>query len=157
MLKTLRLALLILCALGLTVARLSAADGVTRSEDLALSEGDPKEVLVLLKSIAGTIDVSVVDQHTIRVRDTPNHLAVAEQVVKMFASVEESRYTAGDGSVILNVFLQHATAKDVMFALRAKLHVPKIAIIGTNRVLLRDTASQADAALGMIRDMEHAG
>jgi type II secretory pathway component GspD/PulD (secretin) len=155
-----RLPLLIACALLLAAVTVCVADDVTQSQDFSLSSVKPKDALTVLRTIVGTKAVNIVEPRTVILRDTPDNLALAETLIKIMDSSGEgyqhSFHKTSDGSVVLSVILEQASAKDVLTVLRTQLRIRRIATLGDTRIILRDTEDQADAALDLIQKVDQA-
>jgi type II secretory pathway component GspD/PulD (secretin) len=153
------LALVIACA-ACFVGTARAADEPAQDQTFNLENVEAKDALTILRSIADTRKVSYVDEHTIVVQDTPENLALVSAVVKMADAAgdtaDESPLPVSDGTVITAVVLRHASAKDVLIALRREVQIRRIATLGEARVIFRDTESQTQAALEVIRRLEGA-
>jgi hypothetical protein len=153
------LALAIACA-ACVVSTARAADEVAREQTFHLENVEAKDALTILRSIADTRKVSYVDEHTIAVQDTPENLALVSAVVRVADTAgdtaDESPIPASDGTVITVVDLRHASSLDVLRALRKELQIRRIATLGESRVFLRDTESQTQAALEVIRRLDGA-
>jgi hypothetical protein len=157
MIRRLQLAL-VLASLPCLVAPARAADEATQELTFHLTQIAARDAATLLRTIAGTKNISGVDDSTIVIRDTPENLDLATAVVGMAdtsgATSPEGRLAVSDDTVIASVALEHASARDVMLALRTQVQIARIATLGEKKVFLRDTDSQITAALKVISDLE---
>lgn len=148
--------LIIGCALWSAVAH--ADDHVTRTTRLKLTQMQPVDAIVLLRTIAGCKHVSAVDEQWVQVVDTVENLVLAERVVALadvpFDSSQPTLLTAEDGSVILSLSLQYASLKDVMIALRSDVKVAHIATLEPSGIMVRDTEEQVKAALELVQRLD---
>ena len=124
----------------------------------SLNHATSPEAATVLRTIAGVKDLEFPSDNAITVRDTQERLALAAAVVKMLDSADDAAemapLSADDGSVIATVVLKRASEQEVMLALRKELHFARFATAGEKRILLRDTASQVQAALKLIARLE---
>jgi hypothetical protein len=150
-------AILALC--GLTSISALAADS-TVTADLVLEQLRPADALTTVRSLAEVRGAEVLNEHSVRVTGDADSVAVAKLVIDLaehpsVVAGEIPTRTLADGSVIASVRLKHASAVDVMMALRKEVGVRKIVAISTpSTVVVRDTAAQVESALAVIRQME---
>jgi len=156
------LALVIACA-ACFVSAVCAADEMEQDpqdQTFHLENVEAKDALTVLRSITDTRKISAVDEHTITVRDTAENLALVSEVVKRADAagdtVDESPLPVSDGTVITAVALRQASSMEVLKALRNEVRIRRIATVGEARVIFRDTESQTQAALEVIRRLEGA-
>lgn len=154
------LALAIACA-ACFVSAARAADEPAQDQTFHLENIEAKDALTVLRSITDTRKISAADEHTITVRDTPENLALVSEVVRRADAAgdtaDKSPLPVSDGTVITAVDLRHASSKDVLIALRREAQIRRIATVGEARVIFRDTESQTQAALEVLRRLEGAG
>ena len=140
------------------VSTARAADKPAQGQTFHLENIEAKDALTIVRTITNTTKISDVDEHTFTVRDTPENLALVSAVVRMADATgdtaDESPLPADDGTVITAVALRHALALDVLKTLRKEVRVARIATLGEKMVFLRDTESQTQAALEVIRRLE---
>ena len=155
--KVVGLAILVI---GLMSSICLAADS-TVTVDLALKKIEAMDALQLVRSMARVRGrLEVVDEHTIRVTDNAETIAVVRLVIE---AVEDSNAAAekiptrslADGSAIACVCLEHASVFDVMMTLRKEVNIANVAVIARPPiVVVRDTPAQVDSALSVILRME---
>ncbi|HEX6901864.1 MAG TPA: hypothetical protein VF789_19240 [Thermoanaerobaculia bacterium] len=157
------LALVIACA-ACCVSAACAADEIEQDpqdQTFHLENMEAKDAFTILRSITDTKKLSDVDEHTIVVRDTPENLALVSEVMRRADAAgdtaDESPIPVSDGTVITAVDLRQASSLDVLRTLRKEVQIRRIATVGEARVIFRDTESQTQAALEVIRRLEGAG
>ena len=148
----------IACTTGIAYsAGESQAAGETQVVTFSFTNVTGREAATVLRTIVG-VSLEAADDHSITVRDTQEKLDLAAAVAKMLDTTDDTADTtplsAGDGSVIAAVVLNRASSVEVMDALRQELQIARIATAGEKMVFLRDTDSQIQAGLKVIRRLE---
>lgn len=151
--------LLTLCAALAAAAAAETPSPVT--EEIALARLDPRDVMTALRSMAGTRRIEAVDEHTLRITDTPATIELARLVVDLAENPdtlgEAAVHTLADGSALVCVALRHASIRDAMTALRAEVAVKRVAGNDTlASVMVRDTPAQVAASLAVLRRLDAA-
>jgi type II secretory pathway component GspD/PulD (secretin) len=132
----------------------------TETAEIALHQLEARGALTLLRTIANTRGLKLIDDRTVAVTDSPEVVALAKSVVDLAENPSElagevTTHTAPDGSVIASVRLQHAALTDVGKALRTEVSISRMAFNDAmSTVVVRDTPEQVQAALDVIRRLE---
>ncbi len=157
---TMRRFLVSLVCVALSASLASAAES-KQTADFNLQRVDPKGALVVLRTLANTRQIVVVDDHTVRVSDDESKIADVRAIVGLIEDPAEGSATVqlADGSTVAKASLRRAAAIDVLRAVREKLQIRKIATIGgdgstSSLVLVRDSNEQAQEALKLIAEMD---
>lgn len=140
----------------------AAADEPTATEtaEIALHQLEAPGALTLLRTIADTRGLKLVDERTVRVTDSPEVVALAKAVVDLAENPsdlagEVTTLAAPDGSAIAAVRVQHAALADVGTALRVEVKIRKMAFDeALSTIVVRDTPEQVQAALDAIRRLD---
>lgn len=133
---------------------------VAASAEIRLHQVSSRDGLVVVRAIAGTDDIEVLDEETLRVEDAPERLRLAETVLEMIDPPPEQprqvrRHEAGDGSVVLSAPLRDASPRDVMSALRSELRIRRVAVMEEPpTIVVRDSDEQVEAALKLVRRLD---
>ena len=138
----------------------AAADEPTETAEIALHQLKAPGALTLLRTIADTRGLKLIDERTVSVTDSPEVVALAKSVVDLAENPsdlagEVTTLAAPDGSVIAAVRVQHATLADVGSTLRVEVKIRKMAFDeALSTIVVRDTPEQVQAALDTIRRLE---
>lgn len=138
----------------------AAAGEPTETAEIALHQLEAPGALTLLRTIADTRGLKLVDERTIRVTDSPEVVALAKAVVDLAENPsdlagEVTTLAAPDGSVIAAVRVQHAALADVGTTLRVEVKIRKMAFDeALSTIVVRDTPEQVQAALDTIRRLD---
>jgi hypothetical protein len=144
-------------------ASLASAAESTLTADLDVHKIEPVDAVVVLRSIANVERAVAVDDDTVRVWGDEAKIAIARAVVDLIekpAEGSESSVQLAEGTTTVIAVLRHASAADVLKALRAKLHIRRVATIDTDdssSILVRDSSEQAQEALKLIAQMDGEG
>ncbi|HEX4962393.1 MAG TPA: secretin N-terminal domain-containing protein [Thermoanaerobaculia bacterium] len=145
-------------------ASLASAAESTLTADLAVHKVKPVDATVVLRSIANVERAVAVDDDTIRVWGDASRIAIARTVVDLIekpADASETSVQLADGTTAAIAALRHASAIDVLRALRAKLGIRKVATIdadnSSSSILVRDSSERAQEALKLIAEMDGEG
>jgi len=157
---TIRRFLVPVVCVALSTSLASAADS-TSTADFNLRRVEAKGAVVVLRTLANTRRIVVVDDHTVRISDDESKIADARAIVGLIENPAEGSATVqlADGSTVAMASLRRASASDVLTALRTKLQIRRIATIEgdgstSSRVFVRDTNEQAQEALKLIAEMD---
>jgi hypothetical protein len=137
-----------------------AADQPTETAEIALHQLEAPGALTLLRTIADTRGLKLVDERTIRVTDSREVVALAKAVVDLAENPsdlagEVQTLAAPDGSAIAAVRVQHAALADVGRTLRVEVRIRKMAFDeALSTIVVRDTPEQVQAALDTIRRLD---
>lgn len=153
---------LTLC-LGLMLA-LPTSGGAAEPENAAtaqfsLNHASASDAVVFVRAIAGVRQVDVLSDHELRIRDTPDRLEVAKQVVTLLDSPADSSLSTftvpNDQSVVAGFRLERTDPRDVMVALRTVLRIANVAAQQETRlVIVRDSLEQTDSARALVEILE---
>ena len=160
---TMRRFLVPVVCVALSTSLASAAES-TPTADFNLQRVKPNEALVVLRTLANTRRIVVVDDHTIRISDVESKIADARAIVGLIEKPADGSVTVqlADGSTVAMASLRRASANDVLTAVRTKLQIRRIVTIEadgstSSRVLVRDSKEQAQEALKLIAEMDGEG
>jgi hypothetical protein len=140
---------------------LASATETTLTADFDVQKVKPADAVVVLRTLADTRRIAVVDDHTVRVWDDESKIAVARAIVGLIEKPAEGSGASvqfADGTTVAIAALQRASSIDVLKALRAKLQIRRVATLDTDdsssSILVRDTNEQAQEALKLIAEMD---
>lgn len=139
----------------------SLASAAESTADFNLQRVRPNDALVVLRALANTRRIVVVDDHTVRVSDDESKIADARAVVGLIEKPAEGSGTSvqlADGTTVAIASLRRASAIDVLKELRAKLQIRRVATLeaddSSSSILVRDSHEQAQEALKLIAEMD---
>ena len=141
----------------------SSMEGVAglQARVFVLQHANAKDAVPLLRTIAAVEQLELLEGRRVRVTGSPEDLAVAAVVVRLFdvapdrQSAIESYSVPSEGSVITRFPLQYAPAPDVSLALRTELTIQSVAVsVAPALVIIRDSREKTSAAEELIRSME---
>ncbi len=138
----------------------ATADEPTVTAEIALHQLEAPGALTLLRTIAGTRGLKLIDERTVAVTDSAEVVALAKAVVELAENPsdlggEVRIHTAPDGSVIASMRVQHADLADVGKALRVEVSISRMAFHeALSTVVVRDTPEQVEAARDVIRRLD---
>ena len=144
-------------------ASLASAAESTLTADLDVHKIEPVDAVVVLRSIASVERAVVVDDDTVRVWGDESRIAIARAVADLLEQpIDGSKVSVqlADGTTAAIAVLRHASAGDVLKALRAKLGIRRVATIATDdssSILVRDSSEQAQEALKLIAQIDGEG
>jgi hypothetical protein len=158
---TMRRFLVPIVCVALSTSPASAAES-TLTADFNLQRVKPADAVVVLRALANTRRIVIVDDHTVRVSDDESKIADARAVVGLIEKPAEGSGTSvqlADGTTVAMASLRQASAIDVLKALRTKLQIRRVATIEgdgstSSRVLVRDSTERAQEALKLIAEMD---
>lgn len=149
---------LTLCGLSLVGSARATSEAV-RIEEIKLQRTEAKNVLTMVRTLAGTTRVQIADERTLRIESTPDKVRLARKVIELTEGAQAAaesgvQYEVGDGSIVACVALRHASGDAVMAGLRT-LSIRRIAVVREPlTALVRGNAEQVKAALAKIRDLD---
>ncbi len=142
-------------------ASLASAAESTLTADFDVQRVRAADALVVIRSVANTRRIVVVDDHTVRVSDDEATIAVARAIVGLIEKPADGSVASvqlADGSTVAIASLRRASAIDVLKELRAKLQIRRVATItaddSSSSILVRDTKEQTQEALKLIAEMD---
>jgi hypothetical protein len=158
---TMRRFLVPVVCVALSTSLASAAES-TQTADFEVQRVKPTDAVVVLRSLANTRRIVVVDDHTIRVSDDDeSKMAAARAIVGLIekpAAGSAASVQLADGTTVAIASLRRASAIDVLKELRAKLQIRRVATLETDdsssSILVRDSNEQAQEALKLIAEMD---
>lgn len=157
---TMRRFLVPVACVALSACVASAAES-TLTADFVVRRVRPADALVVLRALANTRQIAVVDDHTVRVSDDEPKIADARAIVGLIEKPAEGSVASvqlADGSTVAIASLRRASAIDVLKELRAKLQIRRVATIegddSSSSILVRDSNEQAQEALKLIAEMD---
>jgi hypothetical protein len=159
MLRMRRFLVPVICV-ALSTSLASAAES-TLTADFDVQRVRPADAVVVLRTLANTRQIVVVDDHTVRVSDDESKIADVRAIVGLIEKPAEGSVASvqlADGTTVAIVALRRASAIDVLKALRAKLQIRRVATLDTDdsssSILVRDTNEKAQEALKLIAEMD---
>lgn len=150
---------MLLTLLGvLLVSSARATPEEARSEQIQLQSVEARNVLTMVRTIAGTTRVQIADERTLRIESTPETVRLARKVIELTEGAKAAaggvKYEVGDGTVVACIALRHASGNAVMAALRT-LPLRRIAVVREPpTALVRASAEKVEAALAKIREVD---
>jgi|GEM_PF-2939894 len=157
---TMRRFLVPVVCMALSASVASAAES-TSTADFNLQRIKPNDAVVVLRALANTRRIVVVDDHTVRVSDDDSKIADARAIVGLIETPAEGSQTSvqlADGTTVAIASLRRASAIDVLKELREKLQIRRIATLeaddSSSSILVRDSNEQAQEALKLIAEMD---
>lgn len=156
---TMRRFLVPVVCVALSTSLASAAES-TSTADFNLQRVRPADAVVVLRALANTRRIAVVDDHTVRISDDESKIADARAIVGLIEKPPESSVSVqlADGTTVAMAALRRASAIDVLKELREKLQIRRIATLETDdsssSILVRDSNEQAQEALKLIAEMD---
>ncbi|HEV7504835.1 MAG TPA: hypothetical protein VGS07_07995 [Thermoanaerobaculia bacterium] len=157
---TMRRFLFPVVCVALSVSLASAAESALTA-DFHVQRVRPADAVVVLRALANTRRIVVVDDHTVKVSDDESKIADARAIVGLIEKPADGSATSvqlADGTTVAIASLRQASAIDVLKELRAKLQIRRVATIETDgsssSVLVRDSNEQAQEALKLIAEMD---
>lgn len=157
---TMRRFLVPVVCVALSTSLASAAES-TLTADFDVQRVRPADAVVVLRSLANTRRITVVDGHTVRVSDDESKIADARVIVGLIEKPVEGSGASvqlADGTTVAIASLRRASAIDVLKELRAKLQIRRVATIETDgsnsSILVRDSNEQAQEALKLIAELD---
>ena len=103
-----------------------------------------------------------VDDHTVRMTDSPAKIELARQVVDLVDrpdaadEVGPRTLTLADGRVIASIRVRHASMSDLVRALRSEDGVDRMALFSRpqSTLIVSGSAAQVEAALAVARSLD---
>src|SRR6185312_11741293 len=142
---TMRRFLVPVVCMALSASVASAAES-TSTADFNLQRIKPNDAVVVLRALANTRRIVVVDDHTVRVSDDDSKIADARAIVGLIETPAEGSQTSvqlADGTTVAIASLRRASAIDVLKELREKLQIRRIATLeaddSSSSILVRDS------------------
>jgi len=156
---TMRRFLVPVVCVALSTSLASAAES-TSTADFVVRRVRPADALVVLRVLANTRRIVVVDDHTVRVSDDESKIADARAIVGLIEKPADGSVASvqlADGTTVAIASLRQASAIDVLKELRAKLEIRRVATLETDdssSILVRDSNEQAQEALKLIAEID---
>jgi type II secretory pathway component GspD/PulD (secretin) len=157
---TMRRFLVLVVCVALSSSLASAAESALTA-DFDVQRVRPADAVVVLRTLANTRRIVVIDDHTVRVWDDESKIAVARAIVGLIEKPADGPVATvqlADGTTVAIAALRQASAIDVLKALRVKLQIRRVATIETDdsssSILVRDSNEQAQEALKLIAEMD---
>jgi len=156
---TMRRFLVPVVCVALSTSLASAAES-TLTADFVVQRVRPADAVVVLRALANTRRIVVVDDHTVRVSDDESEIADARAIVGLIEKPAEGSMSVqlADGTTVAIASLRRASASDVLKELREKLQIRRIATLeaddSSSSILVRDSNEQAQEALKLIAEMD---
>ena len=125
---------------------------------LTLKELKPEDALGMLRVMVDARRLTMGDEHSVGMTDTPANIQLARRVIDMVEDPGDEAFrqlSVADGTVIASVRLRHASVVDVGSALRAKADLARISMnVALSTVVVRDSPERVEAALKLIRELD---
>jgi hypothetical protein len=156
---TMRRFLVPVVCVALSTSLASAAES-TLTADFEVQRVRPNDALVVLRTLANTRRIVVVDDHTVRISDDESKIADVRAIVGLIEKPADGSVASvqlADGTTVAIASLRRASAFDVLTELRTKLQIRRIATLETDdssSILVRDSNEQAQEALKLIAEMD---